>query len=410
MPESTINHETAVASNNIRAVDDDEISLLDLAIVIAKHKKLILGFPLLAAIVAAGITLLLPNIYIGTAKILPPQQNQSTTAAALLGQLGGLAGLAGTALPGLKNPSDLYVGMLKSRTIADKLIARFELKKLYDEETLDETRKALEENAIIMAGKDGLITIEFEDEDPKRAAAIANAYVEELDRLTQTLAVTEASQRRLFFEKQLKGARDSLGEAEMGLKATQESTGLIKLDDQGRAIIESVARARAEIAAKEVQLVAMRTFATERNPEYLLVQQQLAGLKAQLAKLETANVLGAGDIFVPTGKVPEAGLEYLRRFREVKYQETMFEVLAKQYELARIDEAKDAAIIQVVDKAIESEKRTKPKRVVIVVLTALVAAIIAVLLAFLKEGIEKARLDSENNARFAQLRRYFPWR
>jgi tyrosine-protein kinase Etk/Wzc len=121
-------------------------------------------------------------------------------------------------------------------------------------------------------------------------------------------------------------------------------------------------------------------------------------------------VLGAGDIFVPTGKVPEAGLEYLRRFREVKYQETMFEVLAKQYELARIDEAKDAAIIQVVDKAIESEKRTKPKRVVIVVLTALVAAIIAVLLAFLKEGIEKARLDSENNARFAQLRRYFPWR
>jgi tyrosine-protein kinase Etk/Wzc len=406
MPKSTINPETPAAPDDLRAVGDDEISLLDLAIILAKHKKLILGLPLAAAIVAVGITLLLPNIYIGTAKILPPQQNQSTTAAALLGQLGGLAGLAGTALPGLKNPSDLYVGMLKSRTIADKLIARFELKKLYDEETLDETRKVLEENTTIMAGKDGLISIEFEDEEPKRAAAIANAYAEELDRLTQTLAVTEASQRRLFFEKQLKGARDSLSEAEMSLKTTQESTGLIKLDDQGKAIIESVARVRAEIAAKEVQLVAMRTFATERNPEYLLVQQQVVGLKAQLAKLETANVLGAGDILVPTGKIPEAGLEYLRRFRDVKYYEAMFEVLARQYELARIDEAKDAAILQVLDMAIEPEKKSKPKRALIVVITVLVAGFLAVLWAFIREARERAQGDPLQSERLRLIRQY----
>jgi tyrosine-protein kinase Etk/Wzc len=185
--------------------DDDEISLLDLLIVLAKHKKMILGVTFGAAVVSAIISLLLPNIYTGTAKVLPPQQSQST-ASMMLGQLGGLAGLAGGSL-GIKNPNDLYVGMLKSRTVADNIIARFELQKLYDQDTMVGTRNEFADNSSITTGKDGLITIEFEDRDPKRAAAIANAYVEELDKLTQSLAVTEAAQRRLFFERQLASRR-----------------------------------------------------------------------------------------------------------------------------------------------------------------------------------------------------------
>lgn len=405
--EPATNHEPRDSSHEPRATNhEDEISLLDLAIVLAKHKKLILGLPFGAAVVAAGISLLLPNIYTGTTRILPPQQSQSATAAALLNQLGALGSIAGAAVPGVKNPADLYVGMLKSRTVADNLIKRFDLKTLYGEKTTDETRKELEKNTRIAAGKDGLITVEFEDKDPKRAATIANAYVEELDHLTQNLAVTEASQRRLFFEKQLKTARDSLSEAEMALRKTQETTGLIKLDEQGKAIIESVARLRAEIAAKEVQLAAMRTFATEKNPEYLLVRQQIAGLKSELAKLEKTNVAGQGDIFVPTGKVPEVGLEYVRRFRDMKYHETLFEALAKQYELARIDEAKDAGIIQVVDKAIEPERKSRPKRSLIVILTALVIGFLAVIWAFIKEAGEKARQIPEQAERLNLLRRY----
>jgi tyrosine-protein kinase Etk/Wzc len=404
MPESTINPETQAAPDELRPVDGEEISLLDLAIVLAKHKKLILGLPLVAAIVAAVISLLLQNIYTSASKILPPQQNQSSTAAAILGQLGGVAGLVGTALPGLKNPSDLYVGVLRSRTIADNIIARFNLKTLYEENSTDDTRKVLDKNTTVVSGKDGLITIEFEDKDPKRAAAIANAYVEELDRLTQVLALTEASQRRLFFEKQLKVARDSLSEAEMALKITQESTGLIKLDDQGKAIIEAVSRLRAEVASKEVQLAAMRIFATEKNPEYVLVQQQIAGLRTQLAKLEGTNVVGQGDIFVPTGKVPEAGLEYLRRFRDVKYHETMFEVLAKQYELARIDEAKDAPVIQVVDKAVEPEKKSKPRRALIVLFAALLGGFLAIVVAFIREFIHSAKSRPHDAQRIRMLR------
>lgn len=383
---------------------DDEIGLLDLLIILAKHKRMIASVTFGAALLALIVSLLLPNIYTGSAKVLPPQQSQST-AAMMLGQLGGLAGLAGTSL-GIKNPNDLYVGMLTSRTVADSIIAEFELQKLYGKETLVETRKQLLEKSRIMAGKDGLITVEFEDEDPKRAAAIANAYVAQLDKLTQTLAVTEAAQRRLFFERQIQQAKKELSDAEMALRRTQEKTGLIKLDEQGRAIIEAVATLRAQISAKEVELRAMRTFTTDQNPDYIRTQQQLAGLRTELVKLERAKVSGDGDIMLPTGKVPEAGLEYLRKYREVKYQETIFELLAKQFEAAKIDEAKDAAILQIVDQAIAPDRKSKPQRALIVMLTTLAAGIASFLWACLREARERAKNNPAYASRLATLRRY----
>jgi tyrosine-protein kinase Etk/Wzc len=408
MPESIVNPETPAAPDNLQSVDD-EISLLDLAIVLAKHKKLILGLPLAAAIVAAIISLLMPPIYTGTAKLLPPQQSQST-AAAVLSQLGALSGLAGAAVPGIKNPNDLYIAMLKSRTVADNLIQRFKLQELYESEYSVDARKSLEDLSSITSGRDGVITIEVEDKAPERAAALANAYVEELEKLTKVLAVSEASQRRLFFENQLKATKDGLAEAEIALQRTQEQTGLIKLDDQGKAIIEAVAMIRARIAATEVQLRVMRSFATDKNSEVMRSEQELGGLRAQLAKLERTNPVGQGDIFVPTGKVPEVGLEYVRKLREVKYHETLFELLAKQYELARIDEAKDAFLIQVLDKAVVPERKTRPKRALIVLLSVLVAGFLALLWSFVKESIERARQQPDSSDRFERLRRYLAWR
>lgn len=388
--------------------DADEINLLDLLIVLAKHKKMIAGVTFGAAIVSVVISLLLPNIYTGTAKVLPPQQGQST-AAMLLGQLGGLAGLAGPS-QGIKNPNDLFVGMLKSRTVADSIIARFALQQLYDKGTMVETRAKLESHSSIAAGKDGLITIEFDDHDPKRAANIANAYVEELDKLSQSLAVTEAAQRRLFFERQLKQAKVALSDAEVALKVTQEQTGLIKLDEQGRAIVEAVAALRGQISAKEVELRAMRTFTTESNPHYVRIQQQLAGLRAELTKLERNQIAGSGDILLSTGNVPGAGLEYVRKYRDVKYQETIFELLAKQFEAAKIDESKEAAIIQVVDQAVAPDRKSKPRRALIVILATLVAGLVALLWAFAREASERASRDPGQSARLATLRRFLSLR
>lgn len=384
--------------------DDEEVSLLDLLIVLAKHKRLILGLPLGAAIVALIVTLLMPNTYTGVTRILPPQQSQST-AAAMLNQLGGLAGIAGQSL-GIKNPNDLYVGMLKSRTVADNLIDRFELRKLYDKTTLDDTRKELESNTKIASGRDGIIVIEFEDKDPKRAATIANAYVEELYKLTQTLAVTEASQRRLFFERQLEQTRNNLANAETAARLGLEKGGLVVVDAQGRGMIETTARLRGQIAVKEIQISAMRAFATGQNPDLKQAQHELDAMKQELAKME-----GTSSGRDKPGSVGKAdGMENLRLLRDVKYYETIFELLAKQYEIARIDEARDASLIQVLDKAVEPERKSKPKRALIVILTALVAGFLVVIWVFVKEAGERARQNPEKASRVEALRGYLRWR
>ncbi len=382
----------------------EEISLLDMAIVLAKNKRLVLGLPLLMGLTAFAASFFLPNWYAATARILPPQQQ--STSATLLSQLGPLAGLAGTSL-GIKNPSDLYIGMLKSRTIADAVIQRFDLVKLYDEDTLYDTRKELDKRVTIASSnRENIIVIEVEDKDPKRAASMANAYVEELNKLTKTVAVTEAAQRRVFFEQQLVSAKEHLAEAEMVLRRTQESTGLIKLDDQGKAIIENVARLLGQVAVKEVQLTAMRSYATSMNPDLIRVQQELAGLRDQLARVEKEMTSKEGNIFVPTGKVPAAGLEYLRNLRDVKYHETIFELIAKQYELAKIDEAKEGSIVQFIDRAVEPDKKSRPRRILIASLTVLVSLFLAVAAVFVKEVLAGVRGDSNQTRRLDLLWHY----
>src|ERR1041384_726538 len=330
---------------------EDEGSLLDLLIVLAKHKRIVLGVPFVVAIAAAIISLLMPNIYTGTTRILPPQQSASA-ASAMLNQLGGVlgafGGVAGGAL-GVRNPNDLYVGMLKSRTVADNLIARFDLSKVYQQELQSGTRLALQGNTSIAAGRDGIITIEVDDKDPKRAADLANSYVEELMKLTKVLAVTEASQRRLFFERQLLQVKDNLTTAEVAARQGLQKGGLAQVDAQGRSMIEVTARLRAQISAKEVQIGSMRTFAAEGNPELQRTQQELEALRRELARVEGSSSIAASGKGEASGG---SGLDNLGRLRDVKYYEFLYELLAKQYELAKIDEAKDATIIQVMDKAI----------------------------------------------------------
>lgn len=380
---------------------DDEVTALDLLAIIARKKFHILGIPLLAGVIAAGVSLLLPNIYSGVASVLPPQQSQSGSSA-ILGTLGALGGMSGSAL-GLKNPSDLYVGMLNSRTVSDNIIQRFKLESVYETKTLTDTRLLLSGFSSIASGKEGIISIEVKDKDPKRAAALANAYVEELQKMTQTLAITEASQRRLFFEKQLVQAKRLLADAEVNLKVMQEKSGLIQLNGQAEALIKSSADLRAQIAAKEVALSAMQTFATGANPEYVRARQELAGLKEQLKKMESGLNQGAGDLLVGSGRIPEAGLEYVRRVRDVKYAETIFELMSKQFEIAKIDEAKESSIIQILDTAIVPDKKSKPNRGVIVVSTILFFGIVTMFWVLASEFLRKMKASPAQSRRLKNL-------
>ena len=317
----------------------------------------------------------------------------------MLGQLGALVGAAPAQL-GIRNPNDLYVGMLKSRTVADSLIARFELQKVYDEKTMFETRRKLADNSTITSGRDGIITIEFEDKDPKRAASVANAYVEELYKLTSTLAISEASQRRLFFENQLKQTREQLAQAEISLRQAIDRKGLAGIDVQSKAILEPSAQLRAQIALREVQLSAIRIFATDQHPDIERLRHEIASMKKELGKLE------GGDGESKPAAATSAGLENLRRFRDMKFLERLTELLTQQFEAAKIDEAKDISIVQVLDKAVEPERKSKPRRSLITILTAIVVGVLVVIWAFIREAVERAQQDPEQASRLDLLRRY----
>jgi uncharacterized protein involved in exopolysaccharide biosynthesis len=371
--------------------------------VLADHKMRILQVTLAAALLAFIVVMLLPKMYTATTTVLPPKQNQSA-AITMLGQLGAIAGL-GSADLGLQNPDDLFVAMLQSRTIEDRLIDRFDLRRVYSVKQYQAARKKLAERSDIVAEKEGLISISVADRDPKRAADLANTYVDLLHELNGNLAITEAGQRRVFYQQQLDAEREALTQAEVALKQVQEKSGLIQPDAQGRAIVSAVADMHAQVAIHEVQLRAMRTYATESNPDVKRAQQELAGLRAQLAKLErNTGELGNGNLQVPTRQLPAVELEYLRQLRDVKYHEALYDFLTKQLEASRIDEAKDAILVQVVDKAVIPERKSSPRRVLIVSVTAVVAFLLSCLGVLLMEALRRKQQDPNEGARLAQLR------
>lgn len=381
---------------------EEEIDLLDLLVVIAKRKKVVLYITLFSAVFTIIISLIMTPIYRAECKIMPPQAGGGGIASQLISQMAG--GLDIGSLAG-KTPADLYVGMLQSRTITDKIIDRFDIMKLEDIKYRVDARKFVNEKMteFQVDKKSGLITIAVMDKDPKRAADIANAYVEELKNLTKGLAITEASQRRLFYEEQLKDVKEALIKAENDMKQFQEKTGALQIDEQAKAIISGIADLKAKIAAKEVELKVLRTFTTPQNPDFQKVEEELKALKTELARLESNEKRGH-DPIMPTGRIPSVGLDYVRKLRELKFNETLYELLLKQYELAKLDESKDAVLIQIVDKAVPPDKRFKPKRTLMVMVATVSGFFLSIFLCFLLEFIENTKKDEESREKLNYIK------
>jgi len=332
-------------------------SLLPLLRLAMKWKRLVWITVVAMIVLACVVALLLPNRYTATVVLLPPQQSGSTGAAmmAQLSNLGAMASAAGSM--GIKNPNDQQAALLKSRTVEDAMVERFHLQALYHRKYLSTTRKRWERATTIDNGlKDGLIRLSVTDRDPRRTADLANGWVEEYRRFTETLAITEASQRRLFFERQLSAAHEDLVRAEENMKQTEQRTGVIEIEGQARAMIASAAVLRGQLAAKQVEIRAMREFAADQNPDLVRAEQELAGMEGQLSAMDAASDRSTGDLIAPKGTVTQAGLDYSRAMREVKYRETIQDLLTRQYEGARVDEARQGALIQIVDPAVAPDR------------------------------------------------------
>ena len=369
--------------------DSDEISLLDLALVVAENLKLLILGPLAVGLAALGISFLIKPSFTASTTILPPQQQQSA-AAAMAQQLGALGGLAGAAA-GLKNPADQYVAMLKSEAVADVLIERFKLVQRYEVDYLQDAFKALEQKRRITSGKEGLIKVEVDDQDPAIAAEMANAHVDALRGLMSRLALTEAQQRRAFFEKKLKETQAELTRAQQALQATGVSSNALKANPG--ATVTAVAELQARISAQEVKVGVMRGYLTDSAQELRSALAELAGLRAQLTRIGQTAPDRAGDT------------DYVTRFRDFKYYETLFELFAKQYEIARVDEAREGPLLQVMDTARAPQRKSKPKKALIAVIATLAAGFALLLFVFVRQALRNAAQDEETAGKLRAIRR-----
>lgn len=368
--------------------DEDEISLLDLLQVVTDNLRLLVLAPLVIGLATLGFTYTIAPTFTATTRFMPPQQ-QASGAASLLAGLGALGGLAGAAT-GIKNPVDQYVAFMKSDTVSNALIDRFKLLARYEAELKTDARNALAVSARISSGKDGLITVEVDDKEPAFAATLANAYVEELGKLLNRLAVTEAQQRRAFFEKQLTNAKDNLVKAEIALKASGVNSSALKANPA--AAVEGLARLKAGITAQEIKLASMRGYLSESAPDFKQAQTELAAMQGQMARTEKPETITKGDA------------DYVARYRDYKYYETLFELFSKQFELAKIDEAREGAVIQVVDMAQPPERKSKPKKGQIAMMITLATGFALLLFVFIRQALRTATQTPQSAEKLSQLR------
>lgn len=367
---------------------DDEVHLLDLLLPLAKHWRLLILIPFLTAVIAGAWTLFADPTFTSRTTFLPPQQQQSAGAAALA-SLGSLAGLAGAA--SIRTPADQFVTLLQSNAVRDPIIDRLDLMTVYGSKYRADARRRLDRSVRITVGKrDGLITIEADASTPSQAAELANRHVEELRRLTGELALSEAQQRRTFFEAQMRQTQAQLIKAQTALESSGVNAGALKAEP--RAMAESYASIRAQVTAAEVRLAVLRRSLTDTSTEVLQQLSTLGALRGQLMRVESSNP-------VPNNE------NYIGRFREFKYQETLFELFARQYELARVDESKEGALIQVVDAATPPERRSKPRRAMVVGAATGAALLITAALLVLLSIVGRSLREPANAARLEHLKR-----
>lgn len=378
-----------IPDNAPAMMQEEEINILELLRVIVRQRALIIRVTLVVALISVITSLCMKSVYTAKASILPPQKDMAGgAAAALLGQLGGLGDLA-TGLSG-GGSSGLYMGILKSRSVADAVIQRMDLHKELKTKNQDDTRKKLKKIVQFKAGKDGIIDITAELDDPARAAKLANVFIEELQKKSLTLNLTKAGLERNFLEKRLTVVKQELKTAEESMKNFQEQHKTIKADTQAALAIGGIAQLNAEIVLTEVKLAALRSSMTDESPQVKNLLAILSQLKGQLASKSG----GSSDGVIPSvGAAPSIGVEYVRRLRDLKVQEAIFEQLTKQYELAKLNEARDTSTLQVLDEAVPPLRRSKPMRSLIVMLSGFSAFFCSILYVLIREYLVKLSPD-----------------
>jgi capsule polysaccharide export protein KpsE/RkpR len=316
--------------------------------------------------------------------------------------MGGMA----ASLLGLKSPGEVFVSMMNSDTVRDRIIDRFNLMKLYGTKFIEDARKKMSKNAKIMAGKkDGILVIEVTSTAPKLAAEMANAFIDELEKLLQSLANQEAKGRLAFLEKERLQTSQNLTKAEEAMRHFSEKNSVLQIDTQTKGALEYIARLRAEIDSKEVSIQVLRQQATPFNYDVVRLETEIKGMKEKLRTAECQYDSNLTDVCLPTNKTPGLALEYIRLYREAKFQESLYQLYIKLVEIARMDMARDIAVIQVVDAAKPPEKRSN-KRLIPSLLAGMVTFFMMIFVAFGREYIQNMNNNGYDDRRLSVLKDY----
>lgn len=396
--------------------DDDSISLLDLLLVLAAGRKTIFKITGWFALGAVVMSLLMSNVYTGKTSLIPPNNSQLSAQSAVAAQVGALLGGGGGGLAAaLKNPADLWVALLKSDSVETFVIRENNLMEVFNAKNMALAIKTLEGASKINADKAGLITIEVDDKDPALASKLANSYVTGLSELNKRLVFSQAGQKRLFFEQQLQLARDGLAYAEQTVANQLQSQGIVpdeirkRLKTIPRAADETAAQLRGQIAGKELQISAMKSYATDQNLSLIQAQQELAALQDKLSNLQGLDAAQPSNAEPAAANSPQqAQLVIQKAIQDIRYYDSYIQILMDQYEQARLDESKEPMVLQVVDVATTPEIKSKPKRALIVIIATLAGFFLSILWVFLKNALNKAEADPETAQKIKQLKEDIP--
>ncbi len=345
-----------------------------------ENRQLLVRAVLCGFLAGTLVAFLIPTRYQSTARLMPPDSNQggglAMAAAALTGGAGGGVGSIASDMLGLKSTSEIFVGILSSRTVQDKLVQQFDLRKLYGVGRMEDARKLLaERTGISVDRKSQIITLTVTDHDPKRAAAMGEAYIAELNRLVAELSTSSARRERIFLEERLKAVSQDLEAAEREFSQFSSKNTAIDIKEQGKAMVEAAATLQGQYIAAQSELEGLKQIYTDNNVRVRSVRARIAELKRQLEKLDgkgEQDLEPAGqqaDFLYPSiRKLPLLGVTYADLYRRTRVQEAVYESLTKEYELAKVQEVKEIPTVKVLDSPNIPERKSFPPRTAIVFL------------------------------------------
>ena len=396
-------------SDYIQENTEPDINLLDLLIALGQEKWTLIVVTVLAAITGVVVSLITPAMYVSRTSIMPPQQSGGGGGGlASLGSLAGLAGLGALSnmAAGIKSSDEMFIALMRSQSVQSALIEQFKLKERYGARNTEEARQALNLNVAILADKkSGMLFVDAQDKDPAFAAQLANAQVKELNVILSRLAVTEAQQRRAYYEQQIIKTQAKIPQLELEFKEAQKSSGL-----EVASLLSESGSLPGQIAAKELQLLVLSRFATAQNPDLKRLAVEISALRAQMARYELSKSEPKTSDLSKSGQSTESTKtnfvqKATQAYNTLKIQEALLDGYVKQLELAKVDEAKEGPAVQGVDEARAPEMRAKPERRKLVIAYTVTGLIIAFLLAALRALLRHIRSTPDCLQRWSQLKR-----